>query len=109
MQWDALEQHATKTRTVSGFRWVIGLSWDGLEWSFGARGGGRTRITLRLRDFKSLAYTSFATRACAHGAVATGQKEAVFGSEPRRGVNGQAAARIGCTFPRNFFRACHMS
>src|SRR5690348_3438213 len=29
----------------------------------GARGGGRTRIALRRRDFKSLAYTSFATRA----------------------------------------------
>ena len=29
----------------------------------GARRGGRTRMTLRSRDFKSLAYTSFATRA----------------------------------------------
>ena len=29
----------------------------------GARGGGRTRMALRPRDFKSLAYTGFATRA----------------------------------------------
>lgn len=28
-----------------------------------ARGGNRTRIALQLRDFKSLASTSFATRA----------------------------------------------
>ena len=35
----------------------------GLKSVAGARGGGRTRIALRRRDFKSLAYTSFATRA----------------------------------------------
>ena len=53
-------------------------NWRGncLKQSCGARGGGRTRMALRPRDFKSLAYTSFATRACAHGAAAMPWKEA---------------------------------
>jgi hypothetical protein len=36
---------------------------------YGARGGNRTRTAVRLRDFKSLASTCFATRAAAEAAA----------------------------------------
>ena len=44
-------------------RWVFIIRWIACRRGCGARGGGRTRMVLPPRDFKSLAYTSFATRA----------------------------------------------
>ncbi len=50
---------------------------------YGARGGTRTRTTLRSRDFKSLASTGFATRAAGNRIV----------TEPLRGDCGRGSAR----------------
>jgi hypothetical protein len=46
----------------------------------GARSGDRTHMTLRSRDFKSLASTSFAIRAQAHGAACVPQTEIPAGA-----------------------------
>ncbi len=56
-----------------------------------ARGGGRTRMALRPRDFKSLAYTSFATRARGVACLTAARLQADAKKPAKRPVSGQPA------------------